>query len=114
MRTELRQQIIRSIEAVLNQQIPGTPRVSHRVLYVALPGGGSKSRNALSSRAKQVLGILNRRRKVTSAALQQALKVNRNVIAGAIHELRQARFVDSEPLMAGIETTSPKRKRARK
>lgn len=100
----MRQRIIQAIEDVLNAEIPGTPRISQvrlskggslsgRVMYVALPGSGKKSQNVLSHRAQQVLATINRQRKATSAALQDALEVNRNVIAGAIHELKQAKFV---------------------
>jgi predicted HTH transcriptional regulator len=100
--------IIQAIESVLNREIPGTPRLSGttsgRVLYVALPGSGNKSKNVLSQRAQQVLATIGRQRKATSAALQKALDVNRNVIAGAIHELKQAKFVKAVPAGAAFET----------
>lgn len=93
--------LVRRIEQLLNTDIPGTPRIGGRVMYVALPGSGSKSKNALSPRAKQVLAYLNRNRRGTAKALQAALRVNRNVIAGAMHELKQAGFVRSEAF-AGV------------
>lgn len=108
-RSEQMRRIIQSIEEILNAEIPWTPRISQvrrtpegklagRVMYVALPGSPKKSQNVLSHRAQQVLATINRQRKATSAALQDALTVNRNVIAGAIHELKQARFVKVVPV----------------
>jgi DNA segregation ATPase FtsK/SpoIIIE-like protein len=94
-RTEVRR-LIKGIEELLNTEIPGTPRIGGRVMYVALPGTGSKSKDVLSPRAQQVMAFLARNRKASSQALQKALKVNRNVIAGAVHELKQAKFVRSE------------------
>jgi hypothetical protein len=107
------QRIIQAIESVLNAEIPGTPRISQvrrtsagltgRVMYVALPGSGRKSKNVLSRRAQQVLATINRLRKATSAAIQEALEVNRNVIAGAVHELKQAKFVKAVPVGPAME-----------
>jgi hypothetical protein len=97
------------IEKVLNEPIPGTPNISGlrrnadglqlqgRVMYVALPGSKRKSQNVLSRRAQQVLGQVNRTGRATAAALMDALEVNRNVIAGAVHELKQAGFLASQP-----------------
>lgn len=102
-------QLMQRFEAFLNQEVPGTPRVPRtggRVMYVALPGTGRKSQNVLSNRAKQVLGAINRRRRATAAALQDTLKVNRNVIAGAIHELKQAQFVHAIPVGGPIQSIS--------
>ncbi len=107
---QIRKQV-HKLEVMLNTDIPGTPKMSlragaqgggvgGRVMYVALPGTGSKSKNALSPRAKQVLGQINRQRRATAAALQEALEVNRNVIAGAVHELKQAGLVGTEALAA--------------
>jgi hypothetical protein len=113
----LQQRIIQAIESVLNTEIPGTPRISGlkvaqgedgrpmltsgRVMYVALPGSGNKSRNVLSHRAQQVLAVINRKQRATSKALQAALNVNRNVIAGAVHELKQLKLVRTEPVLVG-------------
>jgi hypothetical protein len=100
--------IVKAIEASLNAEIPGTPRITGRVvggrvMYVALPGKG-KNREALSRRAGQVLAAIARKKEATSKALQGALRVNRNVIAGAIHELKQAKLVKAvtmpEPALA--------------
>lgn len=88
--------LARRVEEALNAQIPGTPRLGARVMYVALPGTGRKSLNVLSPRAKQVMAYINRNRRASSGALQVALSVNRNVIAGAIHELKQAGFVRAD------------------
>jgi predicted HTH transcriptional regulator len=99
--------IVKAIEASLNAEIPGTPRITGRVggrvMYVALPGKG-KNRDALSRRAGQVLTAIARKKEATSKALQGVLQVNRNVIAGAIHELKQAKLVKAvtmpEPALA--------------
>lgn len=111
----VRKQVHR-LEVLLNTEIPGTPRISQvrraagadgkvgfqgRVMYVALPGTGSKSQNVLSPRAKQVLGQINRHRRATAAMLQEALEVNRNVIAGAVHELKKAGLVAAETVGGG-------------
>lgn len=121
-RSEQVTRIIKAIESVLNSEIPGTPRISQmrqtpdglagRVMYVALPGSGNKSKNVLSRRAQQVLASINRQRKATSAAIQEALDVNRNVIAGAIHELKQARFVKAVPVGPALETAHEFRPRS--
>lgn len=95
------QDMVAKIEALMNTPIPGTPKMPGRVLYVAIPGSNKKSRNVLSRRATQVLIQIERKRRVSSKALQEALHVNRNVIAGAIHELKQAGFVKSEPATEG-------------
>lgn len=68
-------------------------------MYVAMPGRG-KNRKELTARATEVLDFLTSHKNATSAVLQKGLKVNRNVIAGAIHELKQAGFVKSEPINA--------------
>jgi len=88
---------MRGVERTMNKPIPGT---GGRVMYVALPGRG-RNRAELSARADEVLAFITRKRNATSAALQQGLKVNRNVIAGAMHELKQAGLVKSEPITHG-------------
>lgn len=105
--------ILKSIEQMLNANIPGTPSMAMggRVLYVALPGSGTKSRNVLSPRAQEVLVAIGRQRKATSAALQKSLKVNRNVIAGAIHELKRAKFVQVVPAGGPMESAGEYRPR---
>lgn len=88
---------LRGTEKVMNRPIPGT---GARVMYVAIPGKG-KNREELTARAQEVLGFLNQagnRHRATAADLVKGLKVNRNVIAGAIHELKQAGFVTSEAI----------------
>lgn len=92
------QEFFSKVEQALNTPIPGTPKMPGRVLYVAIPGTGKKSRNVLSRRATQVLIQIERKRRVSSKQLQAALRVNRNVIAGAIHELKQEGFIRSEPV----------------
>lgn len=103
---------IAMIEKVLNAPIPGTPNISSihrnaegnlqgRVMYVALPGSKRKSLNVLSHRAQQVMGQVNRTGRTTAAALMDALEVNRNVIAGAVHELKQAGFLASKAAIGG-------------
>lgn len=122
--------LVEQIEKVLNDPIPGTPNISGvrrnaegnlqgRVMYVALPGSKRKSQNVLSRRAQQVLGQVNRTGRTTAAALMDTLEVNRNVIAGAVHELKQAGFLATEPAMASgsgyqvaAEHTPRKRKKA--
>lgn len=99
--------ILALIEKTLNEPIPGTPNISRkrggnpqgRVMYVALPGSKKKTQ-MLSHRAQQVMGQINRKGRITAAALMSALEVNRNVIAGAVHELKQAGFLGTEPAMA--------------
>lgn len=103
---------VHKLEILLNTDIPGTPKMSlragakgggfqGRVMYVALPGTGSKNKNVVSPRAKQVLGQIARSKRATAAALQEALDVNRNVIAGAIHELKQAGLVAAQAVADG-------------
>lgn len=108
--------ITQMIEEVLNTPIPGTPNISGvkktaagyqgRVMYVALPGSSRKSQNALSHRAQQVFGHVKRNGRASAKALMVALEVNRNVIAGAVHELKQAGILASEPLMAGASQSA--------
>lgn len=88
--------ILAAVETALNAEIPGTPRIGGRVLYVALPGN-KKNREALSRRGSQLYAFLVKHKNATSAALQAGLKVNRNVIAGAMHELRKAGLVQAHP-----------------
>jgi DNA segregation ATPase FtsK/SpoIIIE-like protein len=88
--------LMKRIEEFLNAEIPGTPRIGGRVHYVALPVAGTEAE--LSPRAEQVMKFLRRRQRATSAALQSALRVNRNVIAGAVHELKQAGLLKSESI----------------
>lgn len=116
--------VARSIERVMNTEIPGTPRITgrapgSRVMYVAMPGRG-KNREALSARAQQVYSFLMRNRKGSSAALQSALGVNRNVISGAIHELKTKGLVKPEvfggraPAQSAAEYVPRRRKPAAK
>lgn len=118
---------VEGIEKVLNEPIPGTPNISGvrrnaagnfqgRVMYVALPGSKRKSQNVLSRRAQQVMGQINRTGRTTAAALMDALEVNRNVIAGAVHELKQAGFLATEALTSGpaYQTAAGYKPRARK
>lgn len=93
IRVEVRK-ALRGVERTMNKPIPGT---GGRVMYVAVPGKG-KNRKELTARSNEVLTFLNKKHKATSGALQKGLKVNRNVIAGAIHELKTAGFVKSQPL----------------
>lgn len=112
--TQIRR-ILAMIEKTLNEPIPGTPNISGvrrnaegnlqgRVMYVALPGSKRKSQNVLSHRAQQVMGLVNRTGRTTAAALMDALEVNRNVIAGAVHELKQAGFLATEALASAPGT----------
>lgn len=94
IRVEVRK-ALRQTERTMNQPIPGTGR--GRVLYVAMPGRG-RNRTEVSERAGQVMEFLAKQQRATSAAIQEQLKVNRNVVAGAIHELKQAKLVRSEPI----------------
>jgi predicted HTH transcriptional regulator len=94
IRVEVRK-ALRQTERTMNQPIKGTG--TGRVLYVAIPGRGH-NRVELTTRARQVLVFLARHQKVTSDAIQAQLRVNRNVVAGAIHELKQAKLVRSEPI----------------
>ncbi len=89
------------IEEVINKEIPHTPRISGRrrkarVLYVALPGRG-KAKTQLTARTLQVWEYLQAHQHQSAIAMQANLQVNRNVIAGAIHELKKAGLVKVEP-----------------
>lgn len=95
------------VEAMVNAPIPGTGRMPFqgaRVIYMTMPGTKKdliykRARRAnLSARATEVLNYLIKQREASSAALQAGLKVNRNVIAGAIHELKQAGIVTAQSL----------------
>lgn len=88
---------LRSFERTMNRPIPGTG--TGRVMYVAVPGRG-RNRKELTARAQEVLDFIATHKNATSAALQKGLKVNRNVIAGAIHELKQAGFVEATAIKA--------------
>lgn len=94
IRVEIRK-ALRQTERTMNKPIQGTG--TGRVLYVAMPGRG-RNRAKLTERADQVMAFLAKHQKATSAAIQAQLKVNRNVVAGAIHELKQANLVRVEPL----------------
>lgn len=109
--------IVRAFERLLKDESSGTPRVRHagrRVAYVAQPGSASKKRQGLTPRAKQVFGYLARHRRATAVALQKALRVNRNVIAGAVHELKQVGFVRSEALAGGAFQSASEYVRSRR
>lgn len=90
--------LVKMIEEILNKEIPGTPRIGGRVTYVPLPGTGSKARHILSPRAQQVFSLLKKLGKGTSTEIQKGLKVNRNVVAGAVHELKSKRAIKTERL----------------
>lgn len=90
----------RGFERMMNTEIPGTPRISGRrrsarVLYVALPGRG-KAKTNLTKRTSEVWKFVRKQGKTSALALQESLEVNRNVIAGAIHELKQAGLIKVE------------------
>ena len=95
--TPSRDAILKAIEAALLADV-STPAVTFgRVQYRRLRG----SVKGLSDRAQQVIAALDKHEGVgTSKDLQAWLKVNRNVIAGALHELRQAHLIRSEELGA--------------
>lgn len=93
------------IAALLTTEIPGTPHIgvpgpfsrAGRVQYRRLRG----SVKDLSRRAQQVVAALDKHGGVgTSADLQKWLKVNRNVIAGALHELREAELIRADRVEA--------------
>lgn len=86
---------LRGTERTINKPIPGTG--TGRVLYVAMPGRG-RNRAEVSARAAQVMEFIAKHKNATSAAIQAQLKVNRNVVAGAVHELKRAKLVRSEPI----------------
>lgn len=94
--------MLRRAEQIMNTEIPGT---GSRVLYVAMPGRG-KTRKAISSRATEVLTYLRKQRKATAADLMKALDVNRNVIAGAVYELRQAGLIKSQATGVLVESAA--------
>lgn len=89
--------LVAKMEVLMNAEIPNTPRITGRgiggrVMYVPLPGQ-KRIRATLSARAAQVLDAIERQNANTSAQIQATLKVNRNVVAGAIHELKQFKLV---------------------
>lgn len=88
------------VERIGNAEIPGTPRIGGRVSYVPLPGSTVKARNILSPRALQVYRAIAKQKRATSRDLQKAMRVNRNVIAGALAEMRAAGLVKSESVTA--------------
>lgn len=97
-----KKRLIKQIEEILNTEIPGTPRIGGRVMYIPLPGTGSTARHILSPRAQQVFSFLKRLHQGgTSAQIQKGLKVNRNVVAGAVHELKVKRAIQSRRLQVG-------------
>lgn len=94
--------VLERLEAFFNREIPNTPRITGRgvggrVMYVSLPGS-KRSRAALSQRASEVFALIERNRAVTSAQIQSTLNVNRNVVAGAIHELKEFKLVKPQPI----------------
>lgn len=111
--------LVRMIESMLNREIPGTPKIGGRVMYLPLPGTGSKARHVLSPRAQQVFSFLIKLGKPASSAdLQKGLRVNRNVIAGAVHELKAKRAlkrvqVGGRREAVEVAAEAPPRKRGR-
>jgi hypothetical protein len=97
--------LIERLETFLNREIPNTPRITGslggRVMYVPLPGS-RRSRASLSKRAAEVLAMIERNHAATSGQIQATLNVNRNVVAGAIHELKQFRLVKPQPIDEGL------------
>lgn len=89
-------QLLKGIERGMNAPIPGTPKMPGRVLYVPLPGSSAKAKNILSPRALQVYRVIRKQKRTTSRDLQRALRVNRNVIAGALAEMRAATLIKSQ------------------
>lgn len=98
-------ELAKRIMSILQAEVPYTPKVGPplrhaftaqgRVEYHRLKG----SIKELSARARQVIEALDKHQgHGTSADLQKWLKVNRNVIAGALHELRQAHLIRAERL----------------
>lgn len=81
---------------------PIGPQVRYRV--------GAKHPRDLSPRAEQVFDAIAARSRegATAAQLMQKLKVNRNVIAGAMHELRKVGAVRTEAVTA--EERPPRKK----
>lgn len=84
-----------------------------RVFYVSIPGK-QRIKEQLSARAGQVMAFIDRNRKASSAAIQAALKVNRNVIAGAVHELKKAGVIRVEDFSPAVATASEYQRRVRK
>jgi hypothetical protein len=71
------------------------------VRYVVKRLKGSSIRD-LTPRARQVFDLLQKRHGATAPEIQKALRVtSRNVIAGAMHKLRQAKLVASQELAGG-------------
>jgi hypothetical protein len=100
------QKMLRALEQMIAKEGRPAARparqatIGGRVMYVAL-AGSKRAREALSARAAEVLGAVEKARQATSADLQRLLKVNRNVIAGAVHELKQAALLRSEMIGGG-------------
>lgn len=89
--------VLNKLEAILNAEIPGTPRLGGRVTYVAIPGRGA-NRKRLTRRAAQVLAYVEKRRKATAADIMRAVRINRNALAGATHRLRSLGLLRSQRL----------------
>ncbi len=86
------------IEGYLNAEMPFPRMTTRQVLYVRIPGSGTAKgqRRHVTPRAAQVLAYLQKKKKATAAELQKHLGINRNVVSGAIFELRRKRLVRSE------------------
>lgn len=99
--------LARKIAKTLNTDIPHTPQVraagrmrslgkriaqGSRVAYAIVKGVKPDS---VSERAMQVADYLAGRKMASSADIQRGLNVNRNVIAGAVHELKKSGYVRS-------------------
>lgn len=95
--------LARQIMKILETEVPYTPKVGKplrtqamaagRVEYVRLRG----SIKDLSARASQLIQALDKHKGVgTASDMMGWLKVNRNVIAGALHELKQAGLIRSK------------------
>lgn len=125
--------LVKRIEEILNAEIslgprprlaaqasqPPNPAGGSRTMYVPLPGTGSRFK--LSPRAQQVYSFLTRNRKASPGALQAGLKVNRNVIAGAVHELKRKHAIRVErsastrqPVATAAEYAPARRSKPRK
>lgn len=89
---------------------PAAMRGGSRVIYVARVKSAD-----VAARAQQMLDVINKKGgRATPLEVMSAMSVNRNVVAGAIHELKQAKAVtiqQAQPQAAAAAEYAPRTKR---
>lgn len=102
---------VAQVERVLNEPVPsrGPQSAGERSAAPAMRGGGrviyvARVKTAkVAARAQQMLDAINRKGgRATAPEVMAAMSVNRNVIAGAVHELKQAGAVVIQPALPQV------------